>query len=64
MKDDYEIRHQARLETYDRCCENCNKKYWEACTGIRSYFDSVDGCKKALEVYTERFNKLLNRYRW
>ena len=64
MKDDYEIRHQARLEAYERCCENCNKKYWEACTGIRLYFESVDGCKKALKVYTERFNKLLDRYRY
>ena len=65
MRSDYEIRHHAMLEAYERCCENCNKKYWETCTGIRPRFnfESVDGCKNALEVYTVRFNKLLNRYR-
>ena len=64
-KDDWEIKHQAMLEARERCCENCSKKYWEACTGIRTFFESVDGCKRALEVYSERFHKLNdwnNRY--
>ena len=54
----YDIQIQAINETRERCCENCNKYYFEACTGIRRYFERIDGCKKALEVYTERFNKL------
>ena len=54
----YDIQTQAICETRERCCANCNKYYFEACTGIRRYFESIVGCKKAIEVYTERFNKL------
>lgn len=57
-KDDCEIKHQALLEAYERCCENCRTKHWGGCQGIRRFFDSVNGCKRALEVYSERFHKL------
>lgn len=55
---EYEIRHQAMLETYECCCENCSKKYWECCIGVHMYFERVEGCKKALEKYAERYDKL------
>lgn len=60
---DYEIAHQSMLEAYESCCRNCNKKYWEACTGIAMRFGRVEGCNRALEKYSERFDKWTNR-RW
>lgn len=61
---DYEIAHQAMLEAYESCCRNCNKKYWEACFGIRMQFGRVEGCNRALEKYGERYGKLTDRYRY
>lgn len=55
---DEEIQHQALLEAHERCCENCRTKHWGGCQGIRRFFESVNGCKKVLEVYSERFHKL------
>lgn len=61
-KNDYEIKHQAMLEAHESCCEKCHKKYWEECFGIAMHFERVEGCRKALEKYAERLDKLTNRY--
>ena len=64
IKDDLEIKLQAKNETLEHCCDNCSKRYWEACVGIRFScysFDRVEGCKKALDVYAERLEKLMDR---
>lgn len=53
-----DIERQALYEAYERCCENCMKKYFEECCGIGIWFGRVDGCDKVIEKYTERFNKL------
>lgn len=56
---EWELQHQAYLEADESCCRNCSKKYWEICTGISMYLGRVEGCKKALDKYTERYNKKL-----
>jgi len=64
MRDDLEIKLQAKNETLEHCCDNCSKLYWEACVGIHFscyLFDRVEGCKKALDMYAERLGKLIDR---
>lgn len=61
MDDTYEIERQAMNEAYERCCEHCNKKYWECCTGIRRSFGRVEGCNKVMEKYAERYAKWTDR---
>lgn len=57
--EEYELMHQAIREAYEACCEHCNKRYWECYGGIYMFMEQVDGCKKALDKYTERYNKKL-----
>ena len=55
--EEYYIKIQAKLEAYEACCRHCNKRYWECCNGIHMIFERVEGCKKALDKYTERYYK-------
>ena len=55
--EEWEMRHHAIIEIYESCCRNCNKRYWEACIGIHTCLERVDGCKMALDKYTEEYNK-------
>jgi len=65
MDKDYEIETRAMYEAREACCEHCSKRYWEACTGITRSLGRVEGCKKVIEKYTERFNKWTNKiYRY
>ena len=57
----WEVETNSMNEARERCCEHCNKKYWEACTGITRRFGRVDGCKKVMEKYAERYAKWTDR---
>lgn len=60
MADMYYIELEAMNETREVCCdgEKCNKRYWEACNGIKKHFGYVEGCAVAVSKYYEILGKL------
>lgn len=60
---EWEIETQAMNEAWERCCKHCSKKYWECCTGIGRSFGigRVEGCKKVMEIYAERYSNWTDR---
>lgn len=48
--------HQTQMlnRVRENLCKNCNKKYWEACVGIRrDPLDRISGCERVLKMYTK-----------
>ena len=60
MVDMYDIELEAMNKTRNICCDGdkCNKRYWEACTGIRESFGRIEGCAVAVSKYYAILNRL------
>ena len=52
-----DINYQARNEAEEKCCQDCPKRYWEACFGLSEFFGQISGCQKAKEAYKEALVK-------
>lgn len=53
MTDMYDIELQAFNEVRETCCDGdrCDKRYWEACVGLRESFGRIEGCTVAVSKY-------------